>query len=833
MLCTLPAHLDRVTTLTKLNDFSTRQSTDLSTPITVVSSSADGSVLVWEHSIGSPITSWKIVARLQIPESRGSITTHTALTSLLGTLISASNSHGTLVTWFRPSISIYPKSEEGGFVYLETLQMQAMHMPNDLMLMALPSAGAVFSLHQGNHPVLLAIGSVDSKVHLRVLSLVQKDSSPAGTTTTTSTKVDTCACTYASASSLVGVLTGHDDWIRCLSEAAYVTDRDTNITSLYFASGSQDSKIRVWRITPAVTLMDASSVSLSTQELSVSEQEQEPDDDEEDDQGSAGEDALSAKGRSGGGEGGVVDGISDEGLGEARCAFKCLSRLQTSPSSYTESASRYLVTLDALLVGHEDWVSSVHWVDSGVQRRTDTPTPTPTPTASNTNWSAESFHTPASGTHLKLFSTSMDRNMVIWCPDEDSGIWLPTTRMGDIGGNLGGSVGGNLLGFVGSCIDLRSHSVLGIGYGGSFHLWQWRPESDRKDSVSIGVENIQLQLQSKEDCQKDDDEEEEEEEDNQGVVSSSSFSTEEHYTWRPVPFLTGHFAEVRDIVWGYTKPSSSASSPSSGPFLISVSADQTCRLFSPLTTNSPTSTSNTRKWCELSRPQIHGYDLSCIQLAPLHAAPFTIYSGGDEKAVRIFESPLVVAEGLVQLSGNGVAQDYCHEKNTTVDDGEGNMVTSPSDKVYRAYIPELGLSNKPADLMSEEEVNEQVSRGVDTSLWVTGPPLEGQLSDYTIWPEVKKLFGHVGDVVCLSASPCGRWIASAGKGRDAASACIRLWETRRMVCVAMLSGHESTATALRFSPDSRLVAWVERHVFVVIDSAYMGFSLHVVFNCII
>ena len=161
------------------------------------------------------------------------------------------------------------------------------------------------------------------------------------------------------------------------------------------------------------------------------------------------------------------------------------------------------------------------------------------------------------------------------------------------------------------------------------------------------------------------------------------------------------------------------------------------------------------------------------------------------------------------------------------------MVTSPSDKVYRAYIPELGLSNKPADLMSEEEVNEQVSRGVDTSLWVTGPPLEGQLSDYTIWPEVKKLFGHVGDVVCLSASPCGRWIASAGKGRDAASACIRLWETRRMVCVAMLSGHESTATALRFSPDSRLVAWVERHVFVVIDSIYMGFSLHVVFNCII
>jgi hypothetical protein len=42
-----------------------------------------------------------------------------------------------------------------------------------------------------------------------------------------------------------------------------------------------------------------------------------------------------------------------------------------------------------------------------------------------------------------------------------------------------------------------------------------------------------------------------------------------------------------------------------------------------------------------------------------------------------------------------------------------------------------------------------------------------------------KLHGHKGDVVCLSASRCGKWLASCGKGRDAASSAIFLWEVER------------------------------------------------------
>jgi len=751
VLCTLPGHRDRVTTITKLNDYTTRKSSDISTPITIVTSSADGSIIVWEHAIGAPVTAWSIAATLQLPDHTGAITTHTSLSTTLGTLITASNSQGTLVTFFRPN------SQHGeNFTIIDTQNMQPMHMPNDLTLMELPSGMNESDLGEKtcHHAVLLAVGSVDAKIHLRMYPVVTVNKSN--------------DFTYSCDSILVGMLAGHDDWIRCLSGAAYVSDGVSNMTSLYFASGSQDSKIRVWCITPSVGKTEESVNTEVTADLTVQE-----DDDEEDNA------EVNDSSNTQSSENGVSkDGLTEEGLGEARCAFKCSAWLQTSSGSsstdvFSELQARYLVTLDALLVGHEDWVSSIHWIRSGREAAVQVGSG-----VQDTSMSQQSFYTAdtAQGNQqLKLFSTSMDRNMVIWCPAEDTGIWLPTTRMGDIGGNLGGSVGGNLLGFVGSCIDYRSHSVLGIGYGGSFHLWQWRKSENVIDLDS-------LQLVDEDSCNKETNDKDSEE------VVAATTTSDEGYAWRPVSFLTGHFAAVRDVVWGYN-----------GSFLISVSADQTCRLFAPLAASS---TKGGRKWCELSRPQIHGYDLSCLQLAPWDSAPFTIYSGGDEKVVRIFESSIVVAEGLVQLSNNEWAQQYLNS--TEIKDNTSGSALK-SEKIHRAFIPELGLSNKAADMMSEDEIKEQASRGVDSSLWLSGPPLEGQLSDFTIWPEVKKLFGHVGDMVCMSASPCGRWVASAGKGRDASSASIRLWETRRRVCVAVLGGHESTVTALRFSPDSRFI----------------------------
>eukprot|EP00595_Chromulina_sp_UTEXLB2642_P001667 CAMPEP_0196766466 /NCGR_PEP_ID=MMETSP1095-20130614/25117_1 /TAXON_ID=96789 ORGANISM="Chromulina nebulosa, Strain UTEXLB2642" /NCGR_SAMPLE_ID=MMETSP1095 /ASSEMBLY_ACC=CAM_ASM_000446 /LENGTH=88 /DNA_ID=CAMNT_0042128655 /DNA_START=370 /DNA_END=633 /DNA_ORIENTATION=- len=88
--------------------------------------------------------------------------------------------------------------------------------------------------------------------------------------------------------------------------------------------------------------------------------------------------------------------------------------------------------------------------------------------------------------------------MIIWSPDSISGVWSPVIRMGDIGGTLGGSVGQNLLGFVSGSLNRDGSILLGLGYGGSFHLWQENELENR---------------------------------------------------WYPQPYITGHFASVNDIAW--------------------------------------------------------------------------------------------------------------------------------------------------------------------------------------------------------------------------------------------------------------------------------------------
>ena len=53
----------------------------------------------------------------------------------------------------------------------------------------------------------------------------------------------------------------------------------------------------------------------------------------------------------------------------------------------------------------------------------------------------------------------------IYCRSQDQTtlIWIPTTRMGDIGGDLGGCVGGNLLGFVSGILSPCKYALLSVG----------------------------------------------------------------------------------------------------------------------------------------------------------------------------------------------------------------------------------------------------------------------------------------------------------------------------------------------------------------------------------
>jgi elongator complex protein 2 len=100
---------------------------------------------------------------------------------------------------------------------------------------------------------------------------------------------------------------------------------------------------------------------------------------------------------------------------------------------------------------------------------------------------------------------------------------------------------------------------------------------------------------------------------------------------------SGHFASVNDLCW---------SDDAQGDYLTTVSADQTCRIFAPLLRT----TGASPIWKEVSRPQIHGYDLNCVVQAPQRGV-HTLYTAGEEKLIRVFDAPNSVLRGLEKLCG--------------------------------------------------------------------------------------------------------------------------------------------------------------------------------------
>ena len=148
----------------------------------------------------------------------------------------------------------------------------------------------------------------------------------------------------------------------------------------------------------------------------------------------------------------------------------------------------------------------------------------------------ESLHLFIAQLHKPFLSSIFHRNIIIWSQDPLSSIWLPRTRMGDIGGDLGGCVGGNLLGFVGCALSPCRKAILSVGYGGSFHLWTRQDFATSETDLNVQTSTSRLENNSS--------------------------------GWNPLPFITGHFGAVTDLCWGQD-----------GNFLLSVSKDQTCRVY--------------------------------------------------------------------------------------------------------------------------------------------------------------------------------------------------------------------------------------------------------------
>ncbi|EGZ30155.1 hypothetical protein PHYSODRAFT_258381 [Phytophthora sojae] len=362
----------------------------------------------------------------------------------------------------------------------------------------------------------------------------------------------------------------------------------------------------------------------------------------------------------------------------------------------------YTVSFDALLVGHEDWVTSVQWT----QLPRDDESEDPCETA--------------------LLSSSMDNTLIVWTKSADTrSSWTPSLRVGEMGGN--GLLSAGVLPARGGRLNLLS-----LSFGGQLERWEQQP------------------------------------------VPSKLFL--------PAISINGHCAEVTDLSWAPR-----------GDYLVSVSLDQTARVVAP----SKTSNDSLPNWFEISRAQVHGYDINCgCFVLGNRDANDQFVSGADEKILRVFEAPDEVRQLVGQLSPS--------DKNGGVQANAEKQVRS----VQHAYLPELSLTNKSATTEESASDSDNGYAKLSSSLSL---PVGDTLGRKTLWPEQRKLYGHGNELLCVTSSHTGDLIASACKSREERYAAVRLWNTADWSEAQLpLAGHKSSVVQLAFSPNDLYLLSVSR-----------------------
>ncbi|XP_031477273.1 elongator complex protein 2 [Nymphaea colorata] len=447
-------------------------------------------------------------------------------------------------------------------------------------------------------------------------------------------------------------LKGHTDWIRGLDFSLPISV-DGGSDFLFLASSSQDKTIRVWRIALRELPSNAQATSIQN----------------------------------------------------------CISMMSYIEGPvFTVADSTYQVSLESLLVGHDDWVYSVDWQPALIM-----------------DDSKKGWIQPQS-----ILSASMDKTMMIWKPEKNTGIWTNMVSVGELSHSA--------LGFYGGHWGPHGDSILAHGYGGSFHLWK-----------NVGSEQEK---------------------------------------WQPKVVPSGHSGTVTDFSWSR-----------SGEYILSVSHDQTTRIFASW--ESKRSSGEKPSWHEIARPQVHGHDINCVTVIQGKGNQRFV-SGADEKVARVFSAPLSFLKTLRHASAQMTS--YLEDTGEDV-------------QILGANMSALGLSQKPIYVHSEHntaamatqvgsEPLETIPDAVPIELME--PPIEEQLAWHTLWPETHKLYGHGNELFSLCCDHEGKLVASSCKAQSAKVAEIWLWQVGSWKGLDRLQSHSLTVTQMEFSPDDSFLLAVSR-----------------------
>lgn len=296
-------------------------------------------------------------------------------------------------------------------------------------------------------------------------------------------------------------LSGHDDWVRSLDfSASFQATKDRQVE---LASGSQDGSVRLWRIRPHV---EAATI---------------------------GSDAFDV----------LAKQLEDEASQQNDATGSSLSN---KVHAFETSWGTWAVSFDALLTGHESWVTGVRWQPPTLSLDGNTDQP------------------------AALLSASVDNSIILWTPsissptstksrlvypslsskDATSSLWLPSQRFGELG-----VAGAGALGMFGALWTPNWHLsgsrqlILSHAWAGAIHVWGFDEKNNK---------------------------------------------------WESAPAVTGHSLPVKSARWAPEGDWFLTASLDRTARLFGTYSRKTNTAAKQITTTS---------WHELARPQTHGYDI--------------------------------------------------------------------------------------------------------------------------------------------------------------------------------------------------------------------------------
>ncbi|CAI2384101.1 unnamed protein product [Moneuplotes crassus] len=282
--------------------------------------------------------------------------------------------------------------------------------------------------------------------------------------------------------------------------------------------------------------------------------------------------------------------------------------------------------------------------------------------------------------------------------------------------------------------------------------------------------------------------------------------------WYNKPCVTGHFDEVPDLDWDTSRE-----------YLATTSKDQTTRIFSHC--------NKIDRWHEVSRPQVHGYDINCVSFLKSvlsrdnkseHKFPDHLVAGADEKILRVFNSPFTFVK-----SANKYNQDDLRFVEDMTNEEVENAILGKKPEVASMT---LGLMNKPVmpkrnqrvdeakeggttvddfepDVLTNQlNVGEELIEDTDNDIMLT----EEYLMTKTRWPERSKLYGHAFEIHCVATTKAGDYIVTAARSKQKKYSNIFVWTVESLNPICQIPVHDFTIHQMEFSPDDKYLLCVSR-----------------------